>query len=97
MIKLQLLLRHPAGLPGIDPSLRARLEGLGLRVTACGRASVSAEADAATAERLFGPLPAVQSGFALLSAPALPVPPELAGDISMITIAPQHAAPCQPS
>ena len=94
MIKLQFLLRHPAGLPGIDHQLRARLEGLGLRVTASGRASVSVEADAVTAERLFGPLPAVQSGFALLSAPALPVPPDLADDVSMISIAPQHAAPC---
>ena len=96
MIKLQLLLRQPAPLPEIDPGLRARLEALGLRVTACGRASISADAEPAVAEQLFGPLPPLQAGFAPLSAPALPVPPDLADAISLITIAPPHAAPCQP-
>jgi len=91
MIKLQLLLRHPAQLTEIDPGLRARLEALGLRVTGAGRASVSVEVDEADAEKLFGPLPPVQAGFGLLSAAALPVPPGLADAISALTLAPRHA------
>ena len=93
MIKLQLLLRHPAQQPEIDPALRARLDACGLHVTACGRASVSVEADATVAEALFGPLPPVNAGFSLLSAPALPVPADLLDAISAISIAPHHAAP----
>ena len=96
MIKLQLLLRHRAAHPGIAPALQAQLDALGLHVTACGRASISAEAGMACAAKLFGPLPPLESGFGPLSAPALPVPPGLADAISLITVAPQHAAPCQP-
>lgn len=91
MVKLQLLLRHPAALPELDPGLRARLEALGMRVTGSGRASVSVEAAPEVAQALLGVVPAAQSGFGLLSAPALKVPPALADAISSISIAPHHA------
>jgi hypothetical protein len=98
MIKLQLLLRHPAQRPEIDPGLRARLDALGLHVTASGRASISVEASAADAEQLFGPLAVQASGFApsLAATPDLPVPTALADAISLITIAPQHIAATPP-
>ncbi len=97
MIKLQLLLCQAAQQPDIEPDLRARLEAHGLHVTACGRATVTVEATAAVAESLFGPLPPLQSGFALLSAPDLPVPGDLTDAIRAISIAPQHAATRQPT
>ncbi len=92
MIKLQLLLRHPGTEPELDPALRARLDELGIRVTGSGRASVSAEIDPARFAQLFGPLPETQAGFAPApqATPALPVPPGLAADISLITVAPRH-------
>ncbi|MES2320519.1 MAG: hypothetical protein V4631_23830 [Pseudomonadota bacterium] len=94
MIKLQMLLRHPGAEPELDPALRALLESLGLDITCAGRASVSATVSDTDFARLFGPPPPVQAGFAAspLTAPDLPVPPALHDHISLITVAPHHAA-----
>lgn len=94
MIKLQLLLRHPGAEPELDPDLRAQLEALGLAVTGCGRASLSANVSEDDFTRLFGPPGPLSGGFAagLLATPALPVPPALQGAISLITVAPHHSA-----
>lgn len=94
MIKLQLLLRHPGAEPELDPALRAQLEALGLTITGCGRASVSATVSEDDFARLFGPPGPVQAGFAAsaLAAPELPVPPQLLEAICLITVAPRHVA-----
>ena len=94
MIKLQLLLRHPGTEPELDLALRTLLESFGLAITCTGRASVSATVSEADFTRLFGPPPPVKAGFAAgpLAAPALPVPPALDDAISLITVAPHHAA-----
>ena len=94
MIKLQLLLRHPGAEPELDPALRSLLEAHGLAVTCAGRASVSANVSEADFAHLFGPPPVVNAGFAAspLATPDLPVPPALSDAISLITIAPRHAA-----
>lgn len=99
MIKLQLLLRHPARDAADDPALCALLEAHGLHVTACGMATISAETSPADAEKLFGPIPAVKSGFApdLQSTPALAIPADVQHAISLITIAPHHATTNQPT
>jgi hypothetical protein len=92
MIKLQLLLRHPSPEAELDPALRDALAAHGMAVTATGRASLSAEVSPSDFEHWFGPLPALQWGFApnASAAPALPVPPDLSPAVSLITIAPQH-------
>ncbi|HEY0060579.1 MAG TPA: hypothetical protein VGC21_00580 [Telluria sp.] len=81
MIKLQLLLRHPGTDPGIDEGLRTALDGMGLCVTGCGRATVSAQIAPDAFARLFGPAP---------DSTALPVPAPLSGYITLITSAPPH-------
>jgi hypothetical protein len=93
MIKLQLLLRHPGADPELAPALQARLEALGLCITCCGRATISATIDEQAFERLFGPPPPIRAGFAAntLAAPELPVPAALQDAVSLITIAPRHA------
>lgn len=98
MIKLQLLLRHPGADPELDPALRAQLEALGLAVTGCGRASVSATVSEDDFARLFGPPGPMKAGYAAsaLATPELPVPPALQGAISLITVAPRHVATHQP-
>lgn len=89
MIKLQLLLRHPAPEPELDAGLRARLEQLGFNVDGSGRASVTAHMTEGTFIRLFG-----QSAPPAVIVPArtpdLAVPAALQDDISMITCAPRH-------
>ncbi len=92
MIKLQLLLSHPKRELAVDPVLCAQLAALGMTVTGSGMASVSAEIAPDAYQRLFGPPPPLQGGFApsAQAAPALPVPPELAGAVALITIAPRH-------
>ena len=99
MIKLQLLLRHPCAEPGLDPALRAQLEALGFAITACGRASVSANVSEDDFARLFGPPLPVKAGFAAgpLAAPSLPVPPALSDAITLIAVAPHHVATLPPS
>lgn len=99
MIKLQLLLRHPALDPVDDPALRALLAAHGLHVTACGRASISADIAPSDAEQLFGPIPTVKSGFApdLPSTPALAIPADVEHAISLITLAPHQSPASQPS
>ena len=94
MIKLQLLLRYPGAEPELAPALRSLLESHGLTVTCAGRATVSASVSEADFARLFGPPPPVHAGFAASPAatPDLPVPPALADAISLIAIAPRHAA-----
>ncbi len=87
MIKLALLLRHPTPDAALDPELRAALEGCGLLVTGCGRASVTVQAPAAVCASLFGPQHALDPNA------TLPVPAPLAPAISLITIAPRHAPP----
>ncbi len=83
MIKLALLLRHPAPEATLDPALRAALERCGLIVTGCGRASVSVEASPAVCTALFGTLPQANC--------PLPIPPSLARTIRLITLAPRPA------
>ena len=87
MIKLQLLLRHPGTDPAIDAGLQAALEAVGLQVTGSGRATVSAQITPDAFARLFGPTPDLS---------ALPVPASLAGQITLITTAPQHCATTDP-
>jgi hypothetical protein len=92
MIKLQLLLRHPGQLPAIDAGLGAVLAAHGMRVTGAGRASISADISDGDFTQLFGLAADVRSGFAraVQATPSLPVPADLAGAISLITVAPQH-------
>jgi hypothetical protein len=99
MIKLQLLLRDPARDRADDTALCALLEAHGMHVTACGLATISAESSQAEAENLFGPIPNVRAGFAsgVTSTPALAIPADLQHAISLITIAPRHATPGQPT
>ncbi|NHZ39720.1 MULTISPECIES: hypothetical protein [Massilia] len=99
MIKLQLLLRDPARDRSDDPALCALLEAHGMHVTACGLATISAETSPAEAENLFGPIPNVRAGFAsdVTSTPALAIPADLQHAVSLITIAPRHATPGQPT
>ena len=99
MIKLQLLLRDPARDRSDDPALCALLEAHGMHVTACGMATISAETSPAEAENLFGPIPHIRAGFAsdVTSTPALAIPADLQHAISLITIAPRHATPGQPT
>ncbi|MCE3603445.1 hypothetical protein LXA47_07470 [Massilia sp. P8910] len=97
MIKLQLVLRDPSRDRIDDPALCALLEAHGLRVTACGMATISAETSLAEAENLFGPIPNVRAGFAsdVTSTPALAIPADLRHAVSLITIAPRHVATSQ--
>ncbi|MDQ1831353.1 hypothetical protein [Massilia scottii] len=99
MIKLQLLLRDPARDRSDDPALCALLEAHGMHVTACGMATISAETSLADAEKLFGPISNVRAGFAsdVTSTPALAIPADLEHAVSLITIAPRHAATSQPT
>lgn len=88
MIKLQLLLRHPRPDPGIDDALRALLDGHGIRVTGCGRATLSAEMAPDDFARLFGSAP---------DQACLRVPDDLQDAITLITgAAPQCASPTPP-
>ncbi|QYF94424.1 hypothetical protein KY495_04190 [Massilia sp. PAMC28688] len=89
MIKLQLLLRHPAPEPAIDASLRARLEQLGFQIDGCGRASVTAHMTEGNFIRLFGHN-APQAAVAPARTPDLAIPDALQEDISLITSAPRH-------
>lgn len=93
MIKLQLLLRHPGANPEVDPALRALLDQHGFKVTAEGRASVSATMSEDDFMRLFGPHRPLRAGFAARQSetPELAVPADLQDAISLITIAPRHA------
>ncbi len=82
MIKLQLLLRHPSADIVLDPAVQALLASVGMTVTGSGRASVSAEIGEADFERLFGRLaPGVD----------LPLPPQLAGAVSLVTLPLRHS------
>ena len=92
MIKLQLLLRHPAQGPQLDPALRARLEAHGMAVTGSGCATVTAEIAEDAFDQLFDCQPEHASGFATgpLAAPCLRVPPDLLDTISTITLPPRH-------
>ena len=93
MIKLQLLLSQPAEQAQLDPDVQARLEALGMRVTGCGLASVSAEIAPDLYQKLFGPPPPLQAGCVATpqAAPTLPVPPELADSVKLVTIAARPA------
>jgi hypothetical protein len=100
MIKLQLLLHRPQCSTELDPTLRERIEALGMRITAVGLATISAEMSNEDYEHLFGmPPPAVVSGcmHAAAAAPALPVPPDLAGAVTLITIAARHVMTTGPA
>lgn len=91
MIKLQLLLHRPQCSPELDPALRRRIEAFGMRITAVGLATISAEMTLADYQQLFGPAPPTVAGCVSAStAPTLPVPHELADAITLITIAARH-------
>ena len=82
-VRLQVLLRSEARHPGgVDCAARA-LDALGVEVTASGRASISARADAGTLHRVFGSAPAEANA-------PLRVPDHLADIIESITVAPPH-------
>lgn len=100
MIKLQLLLHRPQCSLELDPALRARIEAHGMRITAVGLATISAEMSHDDYEHLFGmPPPELVSGcmHSAPSAPALPVPPDLAGSVTLITIAARHVTTTGPA
>ena len=97
MIKLQLLLRRPRSEPKLDAPLRARIEQHGINVTGSGRASISAAMTEDAFAHLFGAHGSLQSGYASLSEPPLPVPPALQEEISLITLVPRHGPTDQPS
>jgi hypothetical protein len=99
MIKLQLLLHRPQCSLELDPTLRERIEALGMRITAVGLATVSAEMTPEDYELLFGMPPPVRSGcvHSAMAAPTLPVPPDLAGSITLITLAARHVTATGPA
>ena len=91
MIKLQLLLRHPRPEPEVDPALRALLEAHGIVLTCAGRASLSANLTEDAYARLFGaPKIAASENAGPFEPATLPIPPALAGAISLITVAPHN-------
>ena len=94
MIKLQFLLRQPGAHPEVDPALRARLDGHGIKITAEGLASLSADVSEEDFMRLFGPHKPLTAGFASApdQTPELKIPADLQDAISLITIAPRHTA-----
>ena len=93
MIKLQLLLSQPNRDAQLDPGVCARLEALGMRITASGAATVSADIAPDAYERLFGPPPPLQAGCVATpqAAPTLPVPADLADSVKLVTIAARPA------
>lgn len=93
MIKLQLLLSRPSAQAQLDPALRGQLEALGMHVTGCGFASVSAEIAPDLYQQLFGPPPPLQAGCVSSpqAAPTLPVPAPLADAVRLVTIAARPA------
>ena len=99
MIKLQLLLHRPPCSQGLDPELQQRIEALGMRITGVGLATVSAEMDPCKYEHLFGAPPPLQAGcmHSPQAAPTLPVPPEIAEAITLITIAARHVTTSGPA
>ena len=88
MIKIQLLLSHPATESELDPALQAKLKKLGIEVTGNGRVTVSAEISTSDFETLFQARPAFSGRPD--DTPDLPIPASLEGDVTLITVAPQH-------
>ena len=97
MIKLELLLRLPCADPGVSPALASVLSGLGMAVTAAGRASVSVQMDETDFIDCFGPMPSRATSLAACDAAALPIPGALAESVSLVTLAPRHCVPDNPT
>ena len=97
MIKLQLLLRMPCAQPGVSPALAAALGKLGMAITGTGRASVSVQMDDTDFTDCFGRLTPGDPGLGGCDAADLSVPSALADSISLVTLAPRHCVPDNPT
>lgn len=89
-MKLQVLLHPQQRNPSGVENAKRILQSLGIRPTAAGAASISAEVDAEKFQSVFGIPPPESLPADAVSAQSLSVPEQLKDYVESISIAPRH-------
>ncbi len=89
-MKLQVLLHPQQRNPSGVENAKQILQSLGIRPTATGAASISAEVDDEKFQSIFGIPPPEGSSAGAVSTETLPVPESLKNCVASISIAPRH-------